>query len=40
MEYKPLKAVLDFPFPVHWEMPCGARHSFVGIKICKIELEN
>lgn len=28
------------PFTVHWEMPCGARRSFAGIKICKIVLEN
>lgn len=30
-----LDAALGSPFTVHWDMPCGARHSFAGIKICK-----
>lgn len=36
MRHKPLKAALAFPFTVHWETPCGVRHSFADIETVKL----
>ena len=33
---KPSRAALAFPCTVHWETPCGMRHSFAGTESVKL----